>query len=687
MSLKELLAERGIKKALIVDDAFDDVPMAVDIDPGSEDWPNFNDDLTPEGRAAIAAAYPPAADLPFDALIADDGYVATVWAMRDELGKPAQDVFAQYLKDQASDQFHVELAREKLTALGLECVISGRDFEAEIGDVDLVLIDLFLNKRQDDLALADSKQRLRQALKKRLPTPPLVLLMSRSPRLPLKREEFRDEVGLIDSGFRIVAKSELEDGDRLELQLERLAENAADTRNLARFFAELENGMAAATARTLTLMRKLRLSDIGQIQQLLLSAEGEPVGSYLVDVFDRVLQHEIEREGGIISAAQELNGFSEARHPPPYVAGSPDLQELVERLLTQNARRLDLPGAIDAVVTFGDVLTVTANADLERLEKSLLVAMEPDKALLVLTPVCDLQRGGAPRILFLVGTIKALSAKDWSYRDDARTGAIRLGDELVWVKWDLKHVDTASHEQLKKAFVDGDLMVGARLREAHALELQQKLLSGLGRVGLVANMPASFPVDVEAYYAGTDGRPKRLDVPALNEGAVCYVGRDENSEQMIRLVFTEDECDGLIDRLAAVEVEQVAETARTAFGHVNSTPDLRRMLIAGISLKGVSDSAWKQIDSETGKDKNIPKMGLLAWNYAFPNEPLAKGDLNKAGIILLVRDVEAKGVPGLGDAIRSGLLQAEVDAEDEAAEPAATPVEGVAVAAAPDVAP
>ena len=111
------------------------------------------------------------------------------------------------------------------------------------------------------------------------------------------------------------------------------------------------------------------------------------------------------------------------------------------------------------------------------------------------------------------------------------------------------------------------------------------------------------------------------------------------------------------------------------------------MLIAGISLKGVSDSAWKQIDSETGKDKNIPKMGLLAWNYAFPNEPLAKGDLNKAGIILLVRDVEAKGVPGLGDAIRSGLLQAEVDAEDEAAEPAATPVEGVAVAAAPDVAP
>src|SRR5271165_4545373 len=35
-----------------------------------------------------------------------------------------------------------------------------------------------------------------------------------------------------------------------------------------------------------------------------------------------------------------------------------------------------------------------------------------------LTPACDLQRNGAPRILLLVGMVEPLQAKDWSYGDD-----------------------------------------------------------------------------------------------------------------------------------------------------------------------------------------------------------------------------------------------------------------------------
>jgi hypothetical protein len=310
------------------------------------------------------------------------------------------------------------------------------------------------------------------------------------------------------------------------------------------------------------------------------------------------------------------------------------------------------------------------NTDVARLQQALLVEMKPNTVLAVMTPVCDLQRDGAPRVLLLVGTVNLLVAGNWSYRDDDRTPAIRIGEELVWIKWNFKHIDTASHEQLAKALEDGDLAIAARLREAHALELQQKMLAGLGRVGLVAPMPATFPLEVEAYYAAVDGRPARLDVPALDDGAVCFVGRDKDRNPMPRLVVTEGACDGLTDALAGLDVEQIAPNARNAFGHVTSSPDLRRILTNGISLKGVTSTSWKHIPSETGQAKNAPFMGLLAWNYVIPAEPLAAKDLNKAGIILLVKDAEQPGTPGLGEAMRSGLVDPEPESGGDAAEPA-----------------
>jgi hypothetical protein len=663
MSLSELLAARGIRSALIVDDVCDSVPRATDIGTANLAWATFTDDLRPEQRERIIEAYPSARTTRFDELIADDGYVAALWSLRDILAEAVAPLFETYIADQASDERYVRLARTKLETLGLTCGTAGRDFVAPAQGADLIVIDLFLGNAQDDASVTVSKELLRKALELRAANPPLVILMSRSPRIDAKRDEFRDDVGLIESAFRIIKKSDLEQNDRLERQLERLAENAEDSRNLARFFYALDVGLTAATRRTLERLRKLRLSDIGQIQQLVLSVEGEPTGSYLVDVFDRVLQHEIEAEAGIIDAAITLNGFSSVRHPPPYVAGSPELQDLVQRLLTQNEQRLRLPGSLNSVVTFGDVLRIAAGADPERPKRTLLVDLTSDQVLLVLTPACDLQRGAAPRVLVLVGTAQPLQARDWSY-GDARTPSIKIDGQLHWVKWNLKHIDTVSWEQLEKAHKSGDIRIVARLRDAHALELQQRVLSGLGRVGLLSPLPATFPVEVEVYYANVEGRPERLDIPALNDGAVCFVGRDENGNQVIKLVMTEGSCDGIREAVAAISEGKVAEAARTAFRHLTSTPDLRRMLELGVDLKGAGAKDWTQIPSETGAAAGIPKMGLLAWNYPIPDEVIRKTHLNKAGIILLIKDAARPDAPGLGDAIRSGLV-----------EPALTPTE------------
>lgn len=678
MTLAELLADRKVQTALIVDDACDPVPTAADMRSAGGQWEIFNDDLEDHHRELLEGIYPEMVGRRFDELTRDDRYVAAVWSVRDQLDGLATPLFEIYEANQAADEHYVAVARAKLEELGLKCETRGRGFADEELTADLVVIDLYFGGGQDDVALEQSKKLLSKAIAPRASAPPLVVLMSRSERLEAKRDEFRDHVGLVDSGFRIIRKSDLESGEVFHRQLERLAQNVSDTRRLARFLSALEGGIADAASRTIRLMRKLKLSDIGQIQQLLLEAEGEPVGSYLVDVFDRVFQNEIEAQKDIINAAVELNHFSIAQHPPPYVAGSADLQELVARMLTQNDRRLNLPGSMDALVTFGDLLRPCL--DLQGGQATTLpVDLPPDGIMLVLTPACDLQRSGAPRILLLIGKVKKLTAKDWSYGADARTAALRIDGELHWVKWNLKHVDTVSWKQLEDALVAGTVKVEARLREAHALELQQRVLAGLGRVGLVAPLPATFPVEVDAYFADSGGVPSRLAVPALLDGAVCFVGRDEKGDPSLRLVLTEGGCDGLVDSIKALDSNQVAPAARTALEHIRVSGDLTRMLSAGLDLKGVGAEDWTLIASETGSANGVPKMGLIAWNYAVPTTALPAKQLNKAGIMILLKDTATEGAVGLGDAIRSGLLNQEVRSAATAQKAAAEAVPDDAV--------
>jgi hypothetical protein len=673
MSLQQLLNERGVRSALIVDDACDDVPRASDVGVDRPEWTIFNDDLTEEQQARIEVEYPEAVGRRFEELVADDGYVATVWSMRDELGDIASPVFADYVADQESDERYVGLVKGKLEALGLVCATAGKDFAEPARDSDLIVIDLFFGNAQGNDALNTSKRLLREAIKPRADSPPLVILMSRSSRIEAKKDEFRDDVGLVDSAFRIIKKSDLDENDRLERQLERLAENAVESRDLARFFHAIETGVSGAADRTVRLFRKLKLSDIGQIQQLLLSAEGEPTGSYLVDVFDRVLQHEIEAEAGIIDAAAKLNEFKTLRHPTPYVAGSSELQELVQRLLTQNQDRLRLPGSVDAVAAFGDVLRLREGIDAERVKDSLLVDLGSDKVALVLTPACDLQRKGAPRILLLIGEVRKLAPKDWSYGGDARTAAIRLDGELRWIKWNLKNIDTVAQTALEAALAAGEIRTVARLRDAHAIELQQRVLAGLGRVGLVAPMPATFPVEVEIFYANSDGRLTVLPVAALSDGAVCFVGRDEDGKQNTRLVMTEGGCDGIVEAISALDENLVAPPARTAFDHIRNTSDLRRLLLSGLDLNGVNSTNWKLVPSETGAEKGVRNMGILAWNYSVTNDPLKRELLNKTGIALLIKDIEAGETPGLETVVRSGLVTPPAEPAAELTEAAAPP--------------
>jgi hypothetical protein len=643
MTLAELLAARGVQRALVVDDACDEVPRSVDLTATAGDWATFAADLTPEHRDLLDQASPDTVDLTFDQKVADDRYVAAAWSIRDQLDGLADPIFEGYEAQRAADLDYVELARAQLTALGLNTGTCGREFEDRAQAVDLVVIDLYFGGGQNEAAFQESRRRLTDAVRRRRDRPPLVLLMSRSERIFERRDEFRDTVGLVDSGFRILMKPDLNVAGRLDRQLERLAENLPDTLKLAGFFNALEGGIDEAASRTLQVMRRLKLSDVGQIQQLLLEVEGEPVGSYLVDIFDRVLQHEIERNGAIIDAALAINDLTSSKHPPPYVTGSPQLQDVVERTLTQNRERLRLPGSADASVGFGDVLRPGAAVGAAGASGA---ALEADEALVVPTPVCDLQRGVAPRVLLASGKIKDIGSLQWSYAQDARTPAIQIDGELRSIKWNLKDIRTLTWGELDQAFQAGTVRVAARLREAHALEIQQKMLAGLGRVGLVAPMPATFPMSLEVFVLGQGRAPAPLQFAALADEAVIWVGRDDNGAAIRRLVATEHLCDGLDDCLTGVDEATIFGGARPAFNHIRASGELRRLLAAGLDVTALQAGAWLKVPAPTG-GQQVPDMALVTLN----DLPEVPRKLHvKAGVLLVVRELHREpGTPSLDD--------------------------------------
>ncbi|MFT9297980.1 MAG: hypothetical protein ABF542_07690 [Gluconobacter sp.] len=101
MTLADLLQERAIRHALIIDDACDAVPRARDLAAQHGEWATFNDDLQPEQREQIDARYGEGAEEPFTNKITDDAYVAVVWELREKLGSVAEPLFESYVANQA----------------------------------------------------------------------------------------------------------------------------------------------------------------------------------------------------------------------------------------------------------------------------------------------------------------------------------------------------------------------------------------------------------------------------------------------------------------------------------------------------------------------------------------------------------------------------------------------------------
>lgn len=624
--LRHLLNDARIRTAVIIDDAFDIVPRPHELDDRS--WSVFFDDIGEEGTDLLVNLYPNYRAVSPEKLKLSQDFITLLWENRAKLPNSANDaLFNEYIDTNASDRRNLDALVTSLEQLGLECTTSGEDVGEVANDADLIVVDLFLGFRQMDEDIERAIRLVSNLVKLRAQSPPLVVLMSRSSRLESKRDEFRDKAGLLGSMFRVVKKVDLADQRRLDTLLRRLADHYEDAKRVAGFVHAWDAGLEQARERFIQVLRRLDLSDIAQIQALLLEYEGQQLSEYLLDVADRVLQHEIERNRDTISAAMELNKLDVNKYPAPHLTGSPDLQELVHRMVFLHEERLRLSSSDSNKyrLQFGDVLLWT------RKPKG-----EPDGDVsLVVTPACDLIRRSANRVMLLSGKLFGLEPTGWSYKDaPVRTPIMVLSNgERKWIKWNLRDVRTLSWAELENLLDrSAELHRIGRIREIYAVEIQQKMIASIGRIGSPANLPGAFPVQVALFFVGSDAKAHPIVVGGFG-AALCYVGRDEESRPVHRLVLTEEACDEIERAVGTLGEEQVHQSARQSLSSVKRDRTLFHRLERGVVE--VPDRTTGQRAVREGNQV----LAVVIRRDDFDEGSEARGDSRRAAVIVRVTDV------------------------------------------------
>jgi hypothetical protein len=387
-------------------------------------------------------------------------------------------------------------------------------------------------------------------------------------------------------------------------------------------------------------------------------------------------QHEIEGDLATIAAAEALSQVDTEQYPAPHISGTTDLQDLVYRTIWQNPRRLAVKAALKgAPVSFGDVLirrqsltqpaapngaglaAVTAagpevppanaahaEAQIPEQEHQALTEAPAD-AFVVLTPACDLVREGGPkRVLLMAGTVAELTPKTWTYKGAAaKTPMLVLaGTRRVWVQWDVKDICALRPSEIGDLLDKGEYVVSHRLRESHALELQQRYLSHVGRVGVVATMPATFPVAVSAHYLGADSQLKAIPLQSADrEGGVCFAGRDSGSDESSRLVLTEEVIDELLAAIQGIDENLVHQRARDGMRCIKGSSSLPGDLQRSIEVPSANKTKNQPIKVKAKNNEGQEVEFVVGYATRNPADPaIHKGDVKHGALILILRDQE-----------------------------------------------
>jgi len=554
--LREILAREGITTAAIIDDVYDETPSSADID--AESWNFFQDDVSEPEINLLRAYGITNAETRLEELKQDDTFVKFLWERRGESGVVSA-LFASYEARQTAGKKQLEPLTNLLFK---ELTLQGGTYDSqELGkaaEAQLIFVDLFLGARQDPEARDKAMNRVKEIVAPRRESPPMIVLMSSSTRLEDMKDEFRDEAELVGSQFRTMRKTLLEESPELQEVLYRITSSYRKTLQLTGFLELWNKALDDAKARFLKTVRLLDLRDYADLHTLILSAEGELIGAYLLEVFGQYFQFELEEDTRLSTAALQLNEMQWDDYPAPHFLPSSASAIIADGMLFRSSKilaHLDLE--------FGEVLFSTR---VDALGEGVAPIVEFAKgeriALLVLTPACDLQHDYAKRFLFITGVARPSELLLHKKPKELVTPILFHDGKDYVIEWDLGNPVTWTRSELANHIKSDNFQRVRRFRSTFSIQLQQLFTSSLSRVGTPVMPPMQHSAGATISYKDQEGKLHQLiSVTPSDRSAVVLIGRSENA-LIDRLILAPDVVGKLRVAMVKVDIEALPEKLR-----------------------------------------------------------------------------------------------------------------------------
>lgn len=583
---KALLEERHVRRAAIIDDAYDVEPAPDDIESGR--WDRFFDDvaLEPGTEDALRDTYGAEAYNTADvtALRRDARFVIAVWALRAS-SAAATELFSEFERLQERKRSDLHPLQVLLDELGVSYDLLGRAVTTQLTDTQIIFLDLFLGPDvsgpDGDTSVHAALDRVRAIVGPRRASPPTVILMSANPRVEELGRQLRDDAELLGCQFRIVRKRDLGDRPGMAERIYDLIAAYPDALKLNQFILSWDDALKDARVKFLRTIRSLDLADYANLQALTLEAERTQLGDYVIDLYDLLLHSIVESDERLIRSAKALNDIV-ARTPgqfmpPPEVVPMMDGAMFYHEVRTRVGRE----GAAAEDIRLGDVLLGPA-ATTPPAGAAESTTGQHD-AYVVISQECDQQHRDVDRVLLLQGVAVPYSWRQHgkAKRTRPRTPVMLVADAKYMIEWNLLQPETWLMPEVTRRLTDGGYRVVRRFRTPFALSLQHAFTGGLSRVGTLAALPARFDAAVRVYVRTRSGDASLVvEAAATGEDAVCLVGRTEKSDLKEWLLLS--------DRFHAEFREKLGEidgtTLPNAVVAARDDPEFYRALRAGLEF-------------------------------------------------------------------------------------------------------
>lgn len=641
MSDSALVSEAGISSAIIVDDGYDEVPQVAELLDEAA-WDTLFDDARGDNAVKIEALFTDFDPEKREDLKSSQEFIEALWQGREGIRDLLAGLFDEYEQKARDNLPSLNAAEAALDALSIPFVVYGRDFVEAAVEADLIIIDLYLGIQQGAQDRELTVELLKEVITRRGDRSlPSIVLMSQVPTIDEEAKVFRKDVKLHASAFRSIRKSNLSTPGRMKGLILTLASHRADSQALATFVETWETKAVEAVQEATGTLRKIDIDDLHHIRNMLLRFEGVKTSSYMLDVFDRVLQYEIEAHKEVLDAALPLDKLAD--DPPLMISNDRDTYAVLERTLYVNPmRRGHSTGAVWPIM-FGDILGLRPGV--QATARGFFSGRE-DMVFFVASPECDLiRKDGLTTALLVAGTLKGIDmTKPVLPVTSSITPVIKLEDDNRFqIEWDFGELSTVKLGQVKLLLhpVRGSMSVLSRFREGSALSLRQQLLSNIGRVGELAPLPRSFRFRADLYLPLQEGSTEKIEMPA----GVAITGNVllPRGGKYARVIIDSNCEDELTTVLLGLDSTNFASKSKAKLQILQKQSRLQQIFRSGFQVRGFpfdkprAAGLLKPGEEQPSEDSKPPKtdpVSMIVQGEDF--ERVLGGDLSAAGLIFQI---------------------------------------------------